>query len=497
MADLATIKLAKKALILISVPLAFELFFAAVMLNMVQNSEQETIRAEHARMVYVYADAMIRRLYQIGAATYAESTIGGDLFRDQCDRSTAKIKDDLRLLKATVSSDAAQKSNVRKIETTINKILKLWELGRTKDSDMREEFPLHYHEFSFKAELEPLLRDLIDYIEDLTEREKQIKKTKPSAEKIAKQQVRTALIAGIVLNVILATWLAFYFNTSTTNRFKVLLENTDRLAKGEELKPTLDGEDEIAILDGNFHKMARELREAEEAKMQAERLKQEFFQMISHDLRTPLTSGQFFISVLLKGTYGNISERGTNAATGALQALNRVISMVNSILEIEKLSSQSFCLEKTKCSIEDTLIKTSDSINGFAEKNNIEIEIDVNQDDEFIADQGRLIQVLVNLAANAVKFSSSGQRVKLQGQKLVDEIEFSVIDTGRGIPLEHQKRIFERFSQVEKDDASRKGGTGLGLAICKIIVEAHNGEIGVNSEVGSGSRFWFRIPRNV
>ena len=102
--------------------------------------------------------------------------------------------------------------------------------------------------------------------------------------------------------------------------------------------------------------------------------------------------------------------------------------------------------------------------------------------------------MLINLAANAVKFSNEGQTVKLQGKKSGEFVEFSVIDQGRGIPEENQKRIFERFSQVEKEDASLKGGTGLGLTICKVIIEAHKGEIGVESEPGKGSRFWFRIP---
>lgn len=446
LADFGTIKLGKKALILVSVPLAFEIFFAAVLLNMVQNSERETQRAEHSRMVYVYADTLVRRLYQIGVAMYAQSTMGGDLFSSQHERTEQKIKDDLSKLKATVSVDEKQSKSVKDIEEIIEQILRLFDASAKDSLGVNSEFPLHADEFNLRAELEPLIHELIGKIETLTEREKAIKKAKPDAEKLAKQQVRMALIAGVVLNVILAVWLAKYFNSSTTKRLGVVLENTQRLARGEQLGSGLKGEDEIAILDANFHQMAAELKKAEEAKKEAERLKQEFFQMISHDLRTPLTTSQFFVSVLLKGTYGEISSRGEKAARGSLQALDRVISMVNSLLDIEKLSSQSFALEKNNCHLEELLIKASESVNGFAEKQKVELDISVEEDLEFIADRDRIIQVLVNLAANAVKFSNEGQTVKVQGKKSGEFVEFSVIDQGRGIPEEHRKRIFERFS---------------------------------------------------
>jgi len=101
------------------------------------------------------------------------------------------------------------------------------------------------------------------------------------------------------------------------------------------------------------------------------------------------------------------------------------------------------------------------------------------------------------LISNAIKYSESRQTISIQRVDCQDWLEVRIIDQGRGIPASAQARIFERFQQVETDDSKRKGGTGLGLAICKSIIEQHGGSIGVDSEPGKGSSFWFRLPLTV
>jgi signal transduction histidine kinase len=110
------------------------------------------------------------------------------------------------------------------------------------------------------------------------------------------------------------------------------------------------------------------------------------------------------------------------------------------------------------------------------------------------ADADRIVQVLVNLLSNAVKFSPSGSSVIVGASQVDDQVEVRVTDTGRGIPARLLPNIFQRFEQVSASDATEKGGSGLGLAICKDIAELHGGTIGVESEEGKGSTFWFRLP---
>lgn len=131
----------------------------------------------------------------------------------------------------------------------------------------------------------------------------------------------------------------------------------------------------------------------------------------------------------------------------------------------------------------------------MAEKHGVALEIR-GTDARAWADADRLVQVVVNLLGNAVKFSPPGQSVTLEAEKKRPFVEVRVIDRGRGIPPQFRDAVFERFKQVEASDARDKGGTGLGLAICKTIVERHGGEIGVLSEEGRGSTFFFRVPES-
>ncbi len=494
--DFKNIKLSQKALILVSVPLCFEMFFAFVLFQMVQKSEAETRRAEKSRLVFVYADAMVRRLYELGMATIAQKSIGATIFESSCKRVAARLDDDLSKLEETVSDDPQQKRSVLAIKSAVKQVLSVLERGMAAVNPAEQDFPLHYEDFDYRGELEPLLQSLARDVQVLTDREKTIRKTRPDAEEHAKLLVRIALLSGLVANVILAVWLALYFNSSTIKRLNVVMDNTVRLSEGKALVENLAGSDEIAVLDRTFHDMASRLEEAAEKERVIKKLKQEFFQMVSHDLRTPLTTIQFFISAIAQGSYGQVSEKGRRAADGSLSAVDRLLSMVNELLEMERLASDGFKLEMSACNLDDLLDKALELVLGFAEKNNVELQLELMSAEglEFQADESRVVQVLVNLVSNAVKFSPAGSKVKIKACKVDDAVEFSVIDSGRGIAEEQLGIIFERFGQLMKEDAIVKGGSGLGLTICKTIVEAHGGSIGVESKLNEGSRFWFKIP---
>jgi signal transduction histidine kinase len=141
----------------------------------------------------------------------------------------------------------------------------------------------------------------------------------------------------------------------------------------------------------------------------------------------------------------------------------------------------------------NVLERSDQAVRSFAEQNGIRLEIQPTSTMVY-ADGDRLVQVLVNLISNAVKFSPKGAPVTIAVQEIPNWVEVKVIDHGRGIPAKYKGLLFQRFQQVDASDSKKKGGTGLGLAICKGIIEAHNGNIGVESEEGKGSVFWFRIP---
>ncbi len=230
-----------------------------------------------------------------------------------------------------------------------------------------------------------------------------------------------------------------------------------------------------------------------------ERMKQEFISMVSHDLRTPLSAIQGSIELFREGMYDSKDEAGKSALQKMYLSTNRLLALVNDLLDIEKLEAGKMVKELKRTNLDDVIKKSIGSVAGFAAVH--EIQIDYQEEERFImADEDRLVQAVVNLLSNAIKFSRAPATVQIE-TKLVKEnaqdeplLEVQIIDQGRGISEEKAKSLFQRYSQVEKSDNRRGVGTGLGLAIAKAIIECHYGTIGVRSKVDEGSTFWFRIP---
>jgi PAS domain S-box-containing protein len=224
-----------------------------------------------------------------------------------------------------------------------------------------------------------------------------------------------------------------------------------------------------------------------------QRLRQAFVAMVSHELRTPLTSIKGYLSMLDMGVYGALSPQCIDDAQRAEQNVTRLMTLINDLLDLEKMEDGMISITLKVTSVDAILNQSLDAVKIFAQERNVAIEIpEANW--EIDVDAGRIVQVLVNLLSNAIKFSPADEKVTVQITRDSNWALFKVIDRGRGVPAHFKEAIFERFQQVSESDATQKGGTGLGLAICKAIVERHDGSIGVESEEGKGSTFWFRLP---
>lgn len=224
-----------------------------------------------------------------------------------------------------------------------------------------------------------------------------------------------------------------------------------------------------------------------------EQMKQSYLEMISSDLRIPLASMAEAAEKLSGTLAGSLSEAALQRIQMVRRNLSRLLVLVNDLLEMSSLSSAELKLKKESCQIKDLLERSAHDLEGVAEKKQISFRVE-SPEISFHGDPHKLMQVIVNLASNAVKFSPENSQVCLAAKLQNDRLEVSVSDKGRGVPESHRKTIFEKFKQVEKSDGKRSSGTGLGLPICKDIIEKHGGEIGVESEEGKGSNFWFRIP---
>ncbi|MBX9670912.1 MAG: PAS domain S-box protein [Candidatus Obscuribacterales bacterium] len=224
-----------------------------------------------------------------------------------------------------------------------------------------------------------------------------------------------------------------------------------------------------------------------------DRLRQDFVAMVSHDLRTPLTSIRGFLTMASEGAYGPVSDQGNRAIDRAQSSADLLISLVVDLLDAEKIDSGEFepdLQETTTNVVVDRAIYASQAA---AKGANVEIDKEVTND-VFWADEDRVVQVIVNLVGNAIKFSPAGSIVTISAGLEGAGVVFRIKDRGPGIPKQLQSAIFERYRQLNQPKETKRRGFGLGLAICKSLVEKHKGRIWVQSEEGKGSTFCFSIP---
>jgi len=224
-----------------------------------------------------------------------------------------------------------------------------------------------------------------------------------------------------------------------------------------------------------------------------DRIKNEFVSIVSHELRTPLTSVRGSLGLLAAGLLGDVSDKAKRMLQISINNTDRLVRLINDILDIERLESGKVSMERQPIEAEQLITQSSEVMRGMAQKFNIVIK-SKNFRAKVFADPDRIVQTLTNLLSNAIKFSTPGAEVEVGGYASSKQATFYVRDTGRGIPEEKRQLIFERFQQVDASDSREKGGTGLGLAICRTIIEQHGGRIWVESKVGSGSVFYFTLP---
>lgn len=223
------------------------------------------------------------------------------------------------------------------------------------------------------------------------------------------------------------------------------------------------------------------------------RLENEFISLVSHELRTPMTSTIGALDLLNSGQLGTLSDRGKQILQVAIRNSERLIRLVNDILDLERMKSGKIVIEPAECNLKPLLVQATQTMQAMATK--VEVELVLEPCDVVLSlDSDRLLQTLTNLLSNGIKFTQAGGKVKLKAIVKNNICQILVQDTGRGIPEDKLESIFERFQQVDASDSRSKGGIGLGLAICRHIVEGHNGKIWVESVLGKGSAFYIELP---
>jgi PAS domain S-box-containing protein len=225
-----------------------------------------------------------------------------------------------------------------------------------------------------------------------------------------------------------------------------------------------------------------------------EKLRQDFLNMVSHDLRSPLQGIKLAQQMLLRGSLGVLSDKAKQTIQMAERNSDRMLELINDLLDFEKMQSGEMQLEIAPEQLREIIDEAIEAVQTLAVAKRLALSWNACSL-QVLADKRRIIQVLVNLLSNAIKFSPEDSTIQIETKESGDEVIVEIIDHGPGIAAENQPKIFEKFKQLSGVEYNQRGGTGLGLPICKAIVEFMGGRIGVNSALGEGSTFWFSLPK--
>jgi len=475
------LKLSEKGLLLVVIPLLFELTIFISLVVLLQQVEKEVERERHSRAIVEQSNLLLRSFMDSGVALYMFKNSKNQQYYKEYQRIVESLPSQIAFLESLLRDSPDQQEALARIDQLTKRgyslLTRAHKFMRPQDNS---DVDLQYT----RVQLASITASIFDELRNLVTEESKQQVKNPETTKKTRKAIIVTLIASVWISILLALGLAIFFNAGTIKRLKVLIENTGKLAQAKELNPPLSGSDEIAHLDKVFHQMANDLKEANQRK-------QELVAMVSHDLRTPLTSVRAALTLLSDGVYGELPASGQEQVEAAERSADRLIKLINNLLDIEKLDSTPLKLES--CSLNQIVGAAIDSSQSFAQSKDLTITRNTG-DITLAADGERLTQVLVNLLSNAIKFSPRNTTIALTASQSGNWVEVKVKDSGRGIPKGLEEKIFERFQQVEATDGNDQEGSGLGLAICKAIVQQHGGQIGVVSSPDKGSEFWFRLP---
>lgn len=286
----------------------------------------------------------------------------------------------------------------------------------------------------------------------------------------------------------------------------VLKENWEKLSNGEKIQiesihrrkdgSTFPVEANIGLIQINNKNLLSVLVRDITERKRIDKLKNEFISTVSHELRTPLTSIKGALGLINGGVLGELPEKTAEILKIAGNNTERLLLIINDILDIQKYESGQFVLNTAPVDVMTLINQSIEENAAYGDAYNVKFVVTNELHGVKInADKNRLLQVMANLLSNAAKFSHKNQKVEITlNNTSVNTVRISVKDFGQGIPEAFKSKVFERFTQFDSSDTRSKGGTGLGLSITKVIVEKHGGKIDFISEEGEGTTFYIEIP---
>lgn len=306
------------------------------------------------------------------------------------------------------------------------------------------------------------------------------------------------LLLAIVLLIFasgMAMVLGYFLSSAITNRINLLKDAAEQLAGGNlQTRVPSNGQDEVATLARTFNQMAEQLEAVDKKQRELERLRADLIAWVGHDLQTPLASMRAILEALEDGVVDDPQtvKRYLNTAQRNVQSLS---VLIDDLFQMAQLDTGGMPLDRAESSLSDLISDTLESFSELAQRQGVNLSGSVAPTvDPVTMDTQRIGRVLNNLIGNALRHTPAEGRVEVHARRTALGVEVSVSDTGEGIRAEDLPHVFDSFYRGDKSRSRSTGGAGLGLAISRGIVQAHGGEIKVQSEAGRGSQFTFTLP---
>ncbi len=331
------------------------------------------------------------------------------------------------------------------------------------------------------ADVDPISRAIDRESEERVER----------AQEVA-QRASTTAAAALVIALLLTLVIGSLMTRAMLRPIEELRRGMAHVAEGDfdpQVRVPAERPDEIGDLSRSFHTMTEQLAELD-------RLKAEVVSVASHEIKTPLSVIRGYVSLLIDGIYGEITDVQKKTLEAVSDQVDRLTRLVHRLLDISRFEAGGGRLELRRINVRDFLTELTEGFKVLAFQNGIDFTVYVADDTpvNIEGDADRLNEVLGNILSNAFKFTERGGRISLEGRRDGAGVRVEVSDSGVGIPPDKLPKIFEKFYQVDNAAQPRQAGSGLGLAIAREIVEAHGGTIGAESEPGEGTRFTVILP---
>jgi signal transduction histidine kinase len=469
-----------KGLILVSIPLCFEITIFGILISLQNQAEAEAQRVGRNKEINDDVNSILRQAMFLGRSK--SRTFNSAVFNDHANQVIV-LSHDLE----TLTRDTPDLH--REVESC-------------RASMKEAEKQLHWMQYLIRNGSSPIAPEIIEARGKLYDAfqgaissgflnlaEKSSEGADDVYSRELRERIKLLLQGALGVSVLMGIFGATMFSKHLVGRLENLKVNATNLANGQPLLPLDKGDDEVTELDKSFHTAAAAI-------IEATRMRQEATAMITHDLKTPLQSIRSFLEMLQHGMLAELNDKGKDMMVRSEKETVKMVGLIDSVLQLEKMRSGSLKLKFVKTHLGELLDESVEAVESIANEKEVLLKCEYSGlENELIeVDASWIGQVLVNVLIKSIKFSPKKMSVIVVLQSTPNEIIINVSDQGSGISLEEQKLLFEKFHQISVE-GSNPAGSGLGLAISKQVVELHHGSIEVSSARHTGCRFVIKLPR--